>query len=276
MALNKNGNQALKITLLLMCFFSMGSVDAQDANRQKVTEEKVLVAALDQMHQIYYINGQRQLFKLVPAQNRNYLYTDLFVDRQTILFVQNALKILLYKKDIGALVTLDSRLNMTGKINLFDLGYYDVTTLATANDNQSIWLFDKASQQLVRLDQQYKQTFISPVMPQQIGFDLNPVYITETEGKVYLVDYEKGVFIFDNFGNFFRQIPLHGIRKIWVFGSRILYYQDDQIWQYDLLLMEKAALANLPGYKDIYLSKEFILGLTNDGDLYTIPWPKKP
>jgi hypothetical protein len=267
---------SIRIILLLIVLFNMDNAFSQDENRQKVTEEKVLVAALDQMHQIYYINGQRQLYKLVPAQNRNYLYTDLFVDRQTILFVQNALKILLYKKDIGALVTLDSRLNMTGKINLFDLGYYDVTTLATANDNQSIWLFDKASQQLVRLDQQYKQTFISPVMPQQIGFDLNPVYITETEGKVYLVDYEKGVFIFDNFGNFFRQIPLSGLRKIWIFGSRILYYQDDQIWQYDLLMMEKAVLAHLPGYKDIYLSKEFILGLNSEGDLFTIPWPKKP
>ena len=113
-------------------------------------------------------------------------------------------------------------------------------------------------------------------MPQQIGFDLNPVYITETEGRVYLVDYEKGIFIFDNFGNFYKQLPLEGLRKIWVFGPRMLYYQDGKIWQYDLMLMEKAIIADMPGYQDIYLSKEFILGLTKAGELFTIQWPQRP
>jgi hypothetical protein len=260
--------------MVLIPLFS--TLYAQDLARKKVTEDLVFTGGLDNLNQIYYINNKRQLIKLVPSQNREYLYTDLFIDKQTLIYVHNPLKILLYKKDVGTLVTLDSRLNMTGKINLFDLGYYDVSALSVANDNQSVWLFDKASQQLIRLDQQYRQVFFSPVMPQQVGFDLHPVYITETEGRVYLVDEAKGVFIFDNFGNYSRQLPLEGLRKIWVFGTRILYYQDGKVWQYDMLLMEKAPLMNIPGYTNIWLSKEHILGLNSQGELFSITWPSRP
>lgn len=267
---------ATSIWLLMVLITLFSTLHAQDLSRKKVTEDLVFTGGLDNLNQIYYINNKRQLFKLVPSQNRDYLYTDLFIDKQTVIYVHNPLKILLYKKDIGTLVTLDSRLNMTGKINLFDLGYYDVSALSVANDNQSVWLFDKASQQLIRLDQQYRQVFFSPVMPQQVGFDLNPVYITETEGRVYLVDEAKGVFIFDNFGNYSRQLPLEGLRKIWVFGTRILYYQDGKVWQYDMLLMEKAPLMNIPGYTDIWLSKEHILGLNPQGELFSITWPSRP
>lgn len=252
------------------------TVQAQETTPSKVTTDKVLVAALDPLQQIYYINDQRQLIKLVPNQNRQYLYTDLFVDGQTILQVQNPFKVLLYKKDVGTLITLDSRLNVTGKINLFDLGYFDVSAVAAANDNLSLWLFDKASQQLTRLDQQYRPVFTSPVMPQQIGFDLNPSFITETEGKVYVVDNEKGIFVFDNIGNYFKQIPLKGLGKIWVFGPRILYFLDGTIWQYDLMMMENKAIMPLEEYNQIHLSREFILAKNNSGELFRIPWPKKP
>lgn len=261
---------------LAILFLAIGmQTFAQSPGAEKVTEDKVLVAALDPIHQIYYINNKRQLMKLVPAQNRTYLYTDLFVDGQTVIQAQNPFKLMLYKKDVGTLITLDSRLNVTGRINLFDLGYFDVTALAAANDNQSVWLFDRASQQLVRLDQQYKQVFFSPVMPQQIGYDLNPVYITEQEGRVYLVDREKGIFIFDNIGNYFKKLPLEGLGKVWVFGPRLLYYFEDQVWQYDLMMMEKTPIVPLPGYRDVFLSRDFILALTEDGQLFKIAWPAR-
>jgi hypothetical protein len=261
------------VQILLM---SSSAIFAQDISTLKVTQDKVLVAALDPLHQVYFINDKRQLYKLVPSQNREYLYTDLFVDQQTVIQAQNPFKVLLYKKDVGTLVTLDSRLNQTARINLFDLGYFDVSAVATANDNQSIWLFDKASQQLVRLDQNNRQTFFSPVMPQQIGHELDPVYITETESKVYLVDPTKGIFIFDNIGNYFKKLPVEGIRKIWIFGPRMLYYFEGKIRQYDLLMMEDKVVMDLDGYADVFLSREFILALKGNGELYRLPWPVKP
>jgi hypothetical protein len=269
--------KAIQILMIMQSWLMSSSVLlGQDLSSFRVTQDKVLVAALDPLHQVYYINDKRQLYKLVPSQNREYLYTDLFVDQQTVIQAQNPFKVLLYKKDVGTLVTLDSRLNQTARINLFDLGYFDVSAVATANDNQSIWLFDKASQQLVRLDQNNRQTFFSPVMPQQIGHELDPVYITETESKVYVVDPSKGVFIFDNIGNYFKKLPVEGIRKIWVFGPRMLYYFEGKIRQYDLLMMEDKVVLDLEGYADVFLSREFILALKGNGELYRLPWPVKP
>lgn len=263
-------------SMIFLLFMTGFSAHAQDLTPVKVTTDKVLVSALDPLQQIYFINNQRQLKKLATAQNREFLYTDLFVDGQTILQVQNPFKVLLYKKDVGTLVTLDSRLNVTAKINLFDLGYFDVSAVAAGNDNLSLWLFDKASQQLYRLDQQNRPVFASPVMPQQIGFDLNPVFITETEGKVYVVDKEKGVFVFDNIGNYFKQIPLIGLNKLWVFGPRMLYYIDGQVWQYDLMMMENKPVIKLDAFSQIHLSREFILAQNTEGELFRIPWPKTP
>jgi hypothetical protein len=274
------GEDMKKLCFLMVLYLCWScpplALQAQDLSQFKVTNDRVLVAALDPLHQVYFINDKRQLLKLVPSQNREYLYTDLFIDRQTVIQAQNPFKVLLYKKDVGTLVALDARLNQTARVNMFDLGYFDVSAVATANDNQSVWLFDKASQQLVRLDQNNRQTFFSPVMPQQIGHDLDPVYITETEGRVYVVDPARGIFIFDNIGNYFKSLPIVGLRKVWVFGPRMLYYYEGKIWQYDLMLMDTREVLTLGDYSDVFLSREFILALSHNGELFRLPWPVRP
>jgi|GEM_PF-4454175 len=266
------------LAALLLVFIPLFSeTKAQDTlARKKVVNDLVLTAALDPLNQIYYINNQRQLVKLAPSQDKQFLYTDLFVDARTVIQSHNPFKILLYKKDVGDLAVLDNRLTLTGKINLFDLGYFDVSCISSANDNQSIWLFDQARQQLFRLDQQYKESFASPVMPQLLGTDIHPVYVIETEGKVYLLDPKKGLFIFDNVGNFSKQLPITRANRIWIFGNQIYYYHSGQIWMYDTLLMEERPAYTLEGYSDISLCRDFILGLTPEKELFRIEWNNKP
>lgn len=261
----------------LFIFYLFGALSTLQVFAQDsiLTQDIVLKAGIDPLNQVYYINNQRQLFKLATTQNKTFFYTALFLNRNTVLNVQNPFKVLLYKEDTGELLTLDTRMTVTGSVNLFDLGYYDVTALSSANDLKSIWLFDRARQQLIRLDQQYKESFTSPVMPQQIGMALSPVFLTETEGKVYLSDPEKGIFVFDNLGNYFRNLPITGIKKLWIIGPRLYYFSEGKLWQYDTLIMETTPLMDISNFADIQLCKDFILGLSAEGQLHKINWPVK-
>lgn len=259
-------------SLILILLSSVFSLKAQD--NQLVTTDKVLNAAIDPLQQIYYLNSQRQLVKLATTQDKTFLYTAIFLNKNIVLNVQNPFKVLLYKQDMGELITLDTRMTVTGTVNLFDLGYYDISALSSASNLQNIWLFDRARQQLILLDQQNKESFVTPVMPQLIGTSLSPVFVAEIEAKVYLVDPSKGIFIFDNLGNYFKQLPITGIQKIWVIGPKMYYFTEGQLWEYDLMMMESAPLLTLKEFSEVQLCKDFILGLNAEGQLFKMNWPK--
>jgi hypothetical protein len=261
-----------KFLLTLFVISVLSFAKAQDTIL--VTPDKVLKAAIDPLQQIYYVNNQRQLVKLATTQDKTFLYTAIFLNKNIVLNVQNPFKVLLYKQDMGELITLDTRMTVTGSVNLFDLGYYDISALSSASNLQNVWLFDRARQQLILLDQQNKESFVTPIMSQLIGTSLSPVFVAEIEAKVYLVDPVKGIFIFDNLGNYFKQLPITGIQKIWVIGPKLYYFTEGQLWEYDLMLMESAPLITLKGFSEVQLCKDFILGLNSEGQLYKMNWPK--
>lgn len=245
---------------------------------QNLQEEKKLLAtdvysvSVDPLQQIYYINKNKQLIKLSSIQDKIYVYSDLMIDQNTSIYSDNPFKVLLYKKDIGDVIILDNRLTKNSKINLFNLGYFSVSSINNAMDNQSIILFDTDRQQIIKLDQQNKEIFQSINMAQLLQKRISPIQIKEFENKLYLLDAQTGIYIFDQLGTFIKNIPIEKADNFWIISKQIYFYRDQQIWLYNSELFEEIPQYRLDDYTNISLCRDFILGITPQSELYQIYW----
>jgi len=258
----------------ILSIFIWSSAFAQELpidNRTLISED-VLSTAIDPLHQIYYINKDRQVVKVSNTQNRDYSYSNLMIDDNTSIHVQNAFKVALYKMNVGDFLMLDNRLNLTAQTNFFDLGYFAVSATAVSTDNKYIWLFDQDMQRLIKLDQKFKEVYRSNNLTQAIDQSIQPEQIIEKKNKLYLLDKEKGVYIFDNVGNYIKRYPIEHADKIWLISNQLYFYRTGQLWLYDHLLFEEIPQYSLPHYTSIDLCKDFILGITQDGKLYKYLW----
>ncbi len=245
---------------------------------QNIKEERKLLAidvysvSIDPLQQIYYINKDKQLIKLSSIQDKTYVYSDLMIDQNTQILTQNPFKAMLYKKDVGDVIILDNHLTKNSKINLYNLGYFSVSSINYSMDNQSILLFDTYRQQIIKLDQQNKEVYQSVNMTQLLQKRISPIQIKEFENKLYLLDPATGIYIFDQLGTYIKNLPIENIENFWIVSKQIYFYRNQQIWLYNAELFEEIPQYNLDDYTNISLSRDFILGITPQKELYQINW----
>ena len=263
----------MKWILTLCTYSALFILQAQTQLNQKIfLAEGVFKSAIDPLEQIYYINKNKQLIKISNLQDRKYVYSDLMIDHSTTVNVQNPFKTALYKKDVGDLMILDSRLTLTSKTNLFDLGYFAVTAFTLALDNKCLWIFDEDRQQIIKLDQQFKEIYTSANLSQILSSKIRPIEILEKENLLYLLDTVQGVFIFDNVGNYVKNYPIAHAEKIWLINGELYFYRQGQIWKYDTLLFEEIPQYQTIDYHSVSFCRDFILGINTQGQLYKLLW----
>lgn len=259
------------ILYLLLSYFTIVTAQNQQEQNQRLATD-VYSVSIDPLQQIYYINKDKQLIKLSSIQEKTYVYSDLMIDESTQIYTQNPFKVMLYKKDVGDVIILDNRLTMNSKINLYNLGYFSVSSITYSMDNQSILLFDTYRQQIIKLDQQNKEIFQSVNMAQLLQERISPVQIKEFENKLYLLDTTLGIYIFDQLGTYIKHIPIQNAENFWIISKQIFFYRDQQIWLYNTELFEEIPQYHLEDYTNISLCRDFILGITPQKELYQINW----
>lgn len=259
------------ILIILMSYCSVLFAKELQEERTLIATD-VYSASIDPLQQIYYINKSKQLIKTSSFQDRNYIYSDLMIDQNTSINTQNPFKVMLYKKDVGDVIVLDNRLAKNSKMNLFNLGYFSVSSITYSMDNHSIILFDTYRQQIIKLDQQNKEIFQSVNLTQLLQKRISPVQIKEYENKLYLLDPESGVYVFDQLGTYIKNIPIENVENFWIISKQIYYYRDQQIWLYNSDLFEEIPQYRLEDYTNIFLCRDFILGITPQNELYQINW----
>lgn len=147
--------------------------------------------------------------------------------------VRNPLKIMVFFEELLQLVFLDNELGVRGSpVELDFLGYPQTVAACMSYDN-GIWLFDKSTFKLTRLNENLRETNSTSNLMQVIGSDINPVKLFESSRRLYLADPDEGVFIFDFFGTFYRKVPVKGILSIDFFGNRVYFQTPEKLFVFN-------------------------------------------
>ncbi|MCO5247489.1 MAG: hypothetical protein M9887_00850 [Chitinophagales bacterium] len=260
------------IVVILVCILQFYAVSGQDLNDKTLVDKNVVTASIDPLGQIFYINQSKQLIKLSKLQESPYIYSDLTINRNSRLITDNTFKTILYKKDIGDFLLLDNRLKLLSKSNFYDLGFFAVDALAISNDQKNIWIFDSQRQQLIQLNQQYDISYQSNNFTQYLSQQLQAVQITEEKQHVYLLDKIHGLYVFDNTAVFVKRLPIENADRFWLINNQIYFYRENTLWKYDTLLFEETPVLQLDKiYTSIDINRDYLIALTENGDLYRFP-----
>lgn len=229
----------LILMTLLLCL--MGA-KAQQPSTPVVIEQTAQSMAVDPQGNIYAVNDAT-LYKYDPDGTLLYTYNDNMLGHISSIDVDNPLKIMLFYRDAGFIIFLNDKLSPIGdKVNLFSKGLTTIG-LATYSTRNELILYDESNTDLILLDFYFREK-------ERIHYDFTefqPIQLTNVNEKINVMqDLRQGVFFFDNFGTFDKNIAITSELPVQIVKDHILYVKDNQLNRYNYQRLERQQLCEIP------------------------------
>jgi|SRR5690606_3739574 hypothetical protein len=203
--------------------------------------------SVDYLGNTYLINASGQLKKIDAKGDSIGVFNDIKrYGKLHSIEISTPLKILLFYKDFGTIVILDRFLNPRATIDLRKHGYYQVTAIALAYDNQ-IWIYDALDAKLKKISEEGKMLSETPdfrVLFQPVP---HPEIIIDQDKKLYVYDSNSGLLVFDYFGTLQHKLPFANWNAFTVAEGMAFGIKDKQLLRYapGTLHMEEIPLPDI-------------------------------
>lgn len=149
----------------------------------------------------------------------------------------SSLKPLIFSRSQGQLALLDNTLSVQGAVIDLQSAGFPAVTLTCMSVQSCFWFFDERDGALLRVDGQLRPIARSGRLDQVLGMLPHPVYMEETDDRLYVVDPDNGVFVFDLFGTPLRTLPIKGARQVQVRDGAVWHVSQGRLLKYDLLTL---------------------------------------
>ncbi|MBK7689617.1 MAG: hypothetical protein IPJ31_00325 [Bacteroidetes bacterium] len=225
--------------------------------------------ATDPIGNIYVITGNNALVKYNAKGDSIGFFNEIKKGKIVQLDASNPLRILLYYSDYGNILVLDNVLSLKSTIKLNSLGLVNVPCIANSADG-SIWVSDPAGL-LLKINNKPEINFTTSLR-NVLEKAIDPLYMTEYDRSLYIVDSTEGIFKFDQFGLFKTRYPFH-TRELQLFNSYLVYYEAPYLISFNTLTFQenKIMLPNVEDIKQVRVERNvlYILGNTSL-DIYSL------
>ena len=146
--------------------------------------------------------------------------------------VTNPLKVLLYYRDFGTVLSLDRFLSVRSTLDLRKQNIFQARAVGLAYDN-NIRVFDELDGKLKRIGEDGK--LILQTSDLRLVFDTLPTpdFITDQDGLVYLYDTTRGAYLFDYYGALKTRIPFTGWRDFMVVAKTLYGRKENEMLKYE-------------------------------------------
>ncbi len=188
-------------------------------------------ATIDRFGNVFYANTDHQVHKHNALNQPDGLYSNHRLGVLASIDVTNPLKILLYYPDFYTVILLDRLLHETNSFNMLDLGYGEIRAVASSLDGQ-IWIFDDHAQRLNKVSQLGQVLLEGEDLRLRFNERLRPTKIMQAGDRVYVLVPDRGVLVFDLFGQWQSQILREDITDMQIVGGRLVYRYGDQLELY--------------------------------------------
>ncbi|UII21257.1 hypothetical protein [Fulvivirga ligni] len=254
----------MKSRLIIWSLFLLSlAVKAQDFTLIKTvnitTPEAV---SIDKLGKIYIADKQGNVNRYLPDGSLDITFSSQKQGHIGLIEAWNPLKTFVFYDDLQEYAFLNRFLTASESFPLYDLS--DFNSLATISYDNNLWIIDMVDYSLKKYDLNYGQFTITT------NFDLllNPddydiTFIKEYQNLVFMSDYNSGIYIFDNLGNYLRQIPTREVEYFNFQDNSIYYLSGDSLVSTDIYSL-KSKNSALPSKAKFALSAESNLYLIDD------------
>ncbi|MCL6523018.1 MAG: hypothetical protein K6T34_00025 [Thermoflavifilum sp.] len=215
MRIRKHSLWFLGILFMLAHWLAPASLQAQPGASGDTLQYRILdtltisarAVAADPLGNIFWINPQGVLWKRDPHSDSLYQYANWQSGIPEQVDVSNPLRILLFYPQSGILVLLSRWLTWLYTLDLKAIGILQPTAVASSYDNQ-IWVYDVQDASLKKISPTGTLLLRSIPLGQLVSTLPRPTRLIDLHGKIYAYDPQKGIYVFDELGNYLNHIPV--------------------------------------------------------------------
>lgn len=249
------------IFLSIICFsFNSGDYKLIEGIPFKGAES----LSTDNLGNAYIIIGN-QLLQFNSSGKPKANYSENSLGELRSIDVSNPLKLVLFYPDFGRLILLNAQLAVQANIHLREANIQQAM-IACGSEYGGFWLFDRQDFQLKKLDMNLQINHQSGDMLSLTGVNVNPKFMMEHNGFVYMNDPDNGIFVFDRYGTYFKTIPLKVKAPFQIIENELLYLSNDSLKAFHLktLVDREILLPPVNGIKCARIENQELYLLTND------------
>jgi hypothetical protein len=232
----------MKRLLFITLILTLISVShAQTSDTVSISQNADLMA-IDPQGCLYIVNNST-LYKLQLDGTLQYTYTNNILGSIASIDVDNPLKIMVFYRDAGTILFLNDKLTPIGDaIDLFSKGFTTIS-LATYSTKNNLIIYDETNTDLVILDFYFKEK-------ERIHYDFDefhPFLLKDIHERMLLMqDGQSGIFFFDGFGTFEKNIALYSPYPTQLLNEQIFYIKNNQLCSYNYVNLENHPICELP------------------------------
>lgn len=241
--------KSILILFLTVCSIGLRAQPAAPFVLERTVTGTFTDLQVDNLDNIYLLSASGQLKKFNKTGDSVGVFNDIRrYGRIHAIDVSNPLKVLLYFKDFGTVLTLDRFLSRRDVLDLRKLNLLQVKAIAQAYDN-GFWVFDEQEAKLKHLNDAGQIT--DQFTDFRILFDPmpSPRILVDQNKILYAYDPNQGIYLFDYYGSFKKRLPYTGWKEFTVINGRILGRSDEALFQYDPVQIDLKTLPLQPAMK---------------------------
>jgi len=211
---------------------------------QTIAVSSATAISADRNGAVYFLNPRRNLVQLDSLSNLVTVYSpQTILGRATTVDAGNPLKILLFNQDRQELLLLDRFLRPISSALLPEFEITETIRAAALGSDDSFWLFNETDFTLSKLDMRMRKVvFETPLnlVLDQNRFDVR--MLREYQNLVYMLDYNGGVYVFDNLGNYKQKLPITNVAFIGFLGNELYFVKDGSLHFYGLYNQQQRSI----------------------------------
>jgi hypothetical protein len=190
----------------------------------------------------FYAASNNSVMKFSSDGKFLFRYEEFKYGKIGMVDVNNPMKLLVFYPDFMTVMTMDRFLAPINTYNFFDLGYQNISAVASSNDGR-IWFYDNIEFKLKKIDEGGRVFRESQALNVVLEQAPNPNFMMERDNKVYMNDPNIGILVFDIFGSYEKTIPLKGLSKFQVLQDQIIYFDNHHLNAYNSFTLELKSLS---------------------------------
>jgi len=256
-----------KMGILFFCLFICFGLSAQNSYKLiKSFPVEGWVLAGDELKNAYVVNNENNILKLDSLGGLLSIYSENQYGEVSSIDATNPFEILVFYKDYSAAISLDINMNAKQLYKFSTIGINEVSAACMSYDN-TIWVYDLSDNKLKKINNNYEITHESFEVSKLLGGIIEPNYMVERDNMLYVVDAERGIFVFDMYGTYFRSYLFPGVQNLQIINRKLVFYKNGDLNVVDMQTQheEKIVLPEDVGeIKSTQVTRDYLMLLTKD------------
>jgi hypothetical protein len=142
------------------------------------------------------------------------------------------MRLMVFFDEVPGFQLLDNTLSPHSDLVDLNLLERPFISLMCTSSNNSYWMYDAVSFELIRIDGNNRVISNSGNLMNLIRLKIDPFKISESGNRVYLADREQGLLIFDQFGVFIQRLEISGLKDFKAEEETLYLLHEDGLSSY--------------------------------------------